>query len=57
MTMPRVLGAEPVDGQRLDSKSIQYTVFFDTEKGAKTYSPGNLDDFSGFRSEATGPLC
>ncbi len=36
---------------------MQYTVFFDTEKGAKTYSPGNLDDFSGFRSEATGPLC
>ena len=35
--------------QRLGSKSVNYTVFFDTEKGQKTYSPGNLDEFARFR--------
>lgn len=35
--------------QRLGKQSADYTVYFDTEKGQKTYSPGSLDDFARFQ--------
>lgn len=35
-------------GQRLGNESVDYTVYFDTPKGQKTYSPGTLNDFQQF---------
>jgi hypothetical protein len=35
--------------QRLGSQSVDYTVYFDTEKGQKTYSPSALDEFARFQ--------
>jgi hypothetical protein len=35
-------------GQRLGSSSEQLTVYFDTEKGQKSYSPGSVSEFQQF---------
>ncbi len=35
--------------QRLGDQTVNYTVYFDTEKGQKAYSPGALDDFKRFQ--------
>ncbi|MEW6403850.1 MAG: zinc-ribbon domain-containing protein [Chloroflexota bacterium] len=42
--------AEPgiASGQRTGSASESFTVFFETEKGPKTYSPGSLSEFQQF---------
>jgi hypothetical protein len=34
--------------QRLGNESVDYTVYFDTEKGEKTYNPGSLSEFENF---------
>jgi hypothetical protein len=36
-------------GQRTGSPSEDYTVYFDTAQGIKTYSPGDLDEFQQFQ--------
>ena len=35
-------------GQRLGDESVDYTVYFDTDKGEKVYSPDDLDEFQQF---------
>lgn len=35
-------------GQRFGNESVDYTVYFDTSKGQKTYSPGSLGEFTQF---------
>jgi len=34
--------------QRLGNESVDYTVYFDTEKGEKIYNPGSLSEFENF---------
>jgi DNA-directed RNA polymerase subunit RPC12/RpoP len=43
-------------GQRLGDQQAEYTVFFETEAGQKTYSPSDLADFSQFRVGSTWNL-
>jgi len=43
-------------GQRLGNESVTYTVFFDTAKGGKTYSPGSLSEFQQFTIGSTWTL-
>jgi ribosomal protein L40E len=43
-------------GQRLGNESVDYTVTFDTSKGQKTYSPGNLNDFQQYTVGSTWAL-
>jgi ribosomal protein L40E len=43
-------------GQRLGNESVDYTVYFDTSKGQKTYSPGSLDDFQQYQIGSTWTL-
>lgn len=42
--------------QRVGDETVDYTVYFDTEKGQKTYSPGSLDDFKQFEIGTTWTL-
>lgn len=42
--------------QRIGSESVDYTVYFDTQKGRKTYSPGSLDDFQQYQIGSTWTL-
>ena len=42
--------------QRLGDESADYTVYFDTEKGEKTYNPGNESDFQQFQVGSTWTL-
>jgi len=43
-------------GQRLGKESVTYTVYFDTSKGEKTYSPDNLSEFEQFTIGSTWAL-
>jgi ribosomal protein L40E len=43
-------------GQRLGDQSADYAVIFITDKGPKTYSPSDLNDFSRFRIGSTWTL-
>jgi ribosomal protein L40E len=42
--------------QRLGNESADYTVYFDTEKGEITYSPGDLGEFQQFQPGSTWTL-
>jgi len=42
--------------QRLGDSSADFTVYFDTEKGEKTYSPGNENEFQRFQVGSTWTL-
>ena len=42
--------------QKLGSASEELTVYFDTPKGQKTYSPGNISEFQQFRPGSTWTL-
>jgi membrane protease subunit (stomatin/prohibitin family) len=42
--------------QRLGDQSADYTVYFDTEKGEKTYDPGNASEFQQFQVGSTWTL-
>jgi ribosomal protein L40E len=42
--------------QRLGDQSADYTVYFDTEKGEKTYDPGNESKFQQFQIGSTWTL-
>ena len=42
--------------QRLGAESVDYTVTFETQKGQKTYSPRNLNDFQQFTVGSTWTL-
>jgi hypothetical protein len=42
--------------QRLGEESVEYTVFFDTEEGEKTYHPGGLDEFERYLIGSTWTL-
>ena len=42
--------------QRLGNETVEYTVFFDTEKGEKTYNPGNLSEFEQYLIGSTWTL-
>jgi ribosomal protein L40E len=42
--------------QRLGDQSADYTVYFDTEKGEKTYDPGNASEFQRFQVGSTWTL-
>ncbi len=42
--------------QRLGDQSADYTVYFDTEKGEKTYDPGNGSEFQQFQVGSTWTL-
>jgi hypothetical protein len=43
-------------GQRLGSESEDYTVYFDTENGEITYSPGSLTEFQQYDTGTTWTL-
>lgn len=49
---PSVFGSD----QRVGSKSEDLTVYFDTEKGEKTYSPGSVTEFQQFQVGSTWTL-
>jgi predicted nucleic acid-binding Zn ribbon protein len=42
--------------QRLGNQSAELTVFFDTEKGQKSYTPDNVSEFQQFRPGSTWTL-
>jgi len=42
--------------QRLGNQSADFTVYFDTDKGEKTYKPGNESEFQQFRPGSTWTL-
>jgi hypothetical protein len=44
------------DEQRLGDESVEYTVYFDTEKGEIPYSPGSLSEFQQFQPGSTWTL-
>ncbi len=52
------LYAQPniTNNQRYGNETVTYTVYFDTEKGPKTYNPGSLDEFRQFQPGSTWKL-
>jgi len=42
--------------QRLGDQSADFTVYFDTDKGEKTYNPGNVNEFQRFQVGSTWTL-
>lgn len=42
--------------QRYGDETVTYTVYFDTKKGAMTYSPGSLSEFQQFQPGSTWTL-
>ncbi len=42
--------------QRLGGQTVDYQVYFDTEKGQQVYSPGDLTDFQRFQIGTTWTL-
>jgi ribosomal protein L40E len=55
-TSPDYANPSLTNDQRLGSPSTDFTVYFDTEKGQKTYSPGDVTEFQQFQIGTTWTL-